>query len=94
MLKLVFSTICGAIKDAIESRSRWQKPSQEPGFFHYSRGAMIWKWTWGSACVLTHLPWACVVCGNEQLQEMCQVQGELGFNQALKLEVGSTFAMV
>ena len=49
MLKLVFSTICGAIKDAIESRSRWQKPSQEPGFFRYNRGVMIWKWPWGSA---------------------------------------------
>lgn len=32
MLKLVLSTICGAIKDVIESRSRWQKPSQEQGF--------------------------------------------------------------
>lgn len=48
MLKLVLSTICGAIKHVIESRSRWQKASREQGLLCYGRGAMIGKWHWGS----------------------------------------------
>lgn len=46
MLKLVLSTIYGAIKHVVESRARWHKPSQKQDFLYYGREAIILKWRW------------------------------------------------
>lgn len=76
MLKLVLSTICGAIKDVIESRSRWQRAPQEQALLYSGRGVRTWKWRWGNVWCPTTSRGICVVCGNEQLQETRWVQGE------------------